>query len=231
MCGQSTLEASAVDAVVDESNEKLDIALPDDLEVKSDRVGQSFVYADSAKVGETVRFNYTGGSEVGPRTVLVVKVDDQGLEGLTLERDGGYRRYDDSSIDGRITVVAPFVGTSSGSTTERRVRFDDAGVALLASLTGEQLAELYGQYVSTEGVGTKYDANTGEVVVELPEPSTSVKAVDNELRIVNKAGKTLTIYLYTNIGNEVGLHNDDNGYDNTRCTAEDIRDQLVEFLA
>lgn len=233
MCGQSTLDVSAVDEVLRESGEKLDIVLPDNLELRTDRVGNYVTYGDEVRVGETVRFTYSGGSEVGPRTVLVVKVDNNGLEGLTLERDGGYRRYDDGQINGDIQIVEPFINSHVGSTSEKRVRFDDAGIALLASLSGEQLAELYGKYVSVDGVGTEFDGSTGEVVVKLPEPSNSMKAIvgegDYRIEVVNTSGEKLDLFLYEN--GQLGIYNSQNGFNEGEVTVEQLRDQLVEFLA
>jgi len=232
MCGQSTLEEQAVDSVM----EQLDIALPDNLELDTSRVGEDVAYAESVNPGETVSFYYTAGSEVGNRTVLVVKVDGEGLEGLTLERDGGYRRYLDRFISGQIQIVKPFI-QSNGSpyhsnSTEKRVRFDDAGVALLASLSGEQLADLYGRYVAVEGIGTKFDGNTGEVVVELPEVTSKFISSDkglNTLRIQNKDGVELRLHQYGD--GSIGLVNDLTGFNTTSPTPENLRDELVKLLA
>lgn len=240
MCGNSTFEDDYEDAVdevmtVEAPTEVIDVVLPDNMVLKVDRVGQSYIYGDDIVPGETVRFDYDGGSESGTRTVLVVKVDNDGLEGLTLERDGGYRRYLNVNIGSRIDIVQPFIAQNPVSTGNvKRVRFDDAGTALLASLSGEKLAELYGQYVALEGVGTEFDPQTGEVVVQLPEPVKSrfvtVRGKTRDLEIQNKDGKIFALYLYKDTG-KVGFYNEVTGENNSNCTPEELRDSLVKFLA
>jgi len=231
MCGQSTLEEQAVDSVM----EQLDIALPDGLQLDTRRVGEHVTYADELNPGETVSFIYSAGSEVSDRTVLVVKVDGTGLEGLTLERDGGYRRYLDDFITSDISIVKPFVKSGNSpyhsNNTEKRVRFDDAGTALLASLSGEQLADLYGQYVAVEGVGTIFDAKTGEVVVKLPEPESRVSDVIlgdsfSSITLSNKHGKYLSLFFYDD--KSIGVqYNAGSKF----VSVEGLRDELTKFLA
>ena len=227
------MNANAVDAVVG-----LDIEIPDGMELLTDRVGEEFTYADELRVGETVKFRYSGGSEDGPRTVLVVKVYDGSFEGLTLERDGGYRKYLDENVFGfnQFTIVEPFVKHTPAVSGERRVRFDEAGTALLASLTGEQLAELYDKHVAIEGIGTEFDAKTGEVVVKLPAPKVnkiekvSCNSGSSHVIFRNTNDKQFALYLYG--GDQgIGIHSDVTGYDNCQSSIENLRDELVKFLA
>lgn len=234
MCGESTLDEVTE---VDVKNPIIQVQLPEGIILQTDRVGESFTFTDETRVGETVRFRYSGGSEDGERNVLVVKVDSDSLEGLTLERDGGYRKYTDDNIHGDILVVEPFVEAGNKvapSGNVKRVRFDDAVAALVASLEGEQLAELYGRYVATEGDGTTFDADTGEVVVMLPAPANKFTVNgDNggpSLTLTNKNGKLFHLYLYDEY-NEVGIANEVTGLDEGEITPEQLIDELVKFLA
>ena len=176
MCGQSTFEEDTEVTEVSQDRMLTHVGVPVGLTLRVDRVGETVTYGEDIVPGETVRFDYDGGSG-GERNVLVVKVDDEGFEGLTLERDGDYRRYLDEKITGfdAILIVEPFVHAISPagvdavvSGNEKRVRFDEAGEALLASLSGEQLAQLYSEHVALIGKGAHFDADSGEVVVKLP---------------------------------------------------------------
>jgi len=225
------LSSRDVDAVHTQ-NAVLDVDLPHGVELQTHRVGSRLTYLDNAQVGETIRFTYSGGSEHGQRTVLVVKVDGKGVEGLTLERDGAYRRYTEYNVGGEIRVVEPFVRGSSTNSIEKRVRFDDAGTALVASLSGEQLAELYNKYVALEGDGASFDANTGEVVVKLPEPKEN-KIVDAKSHLVvfeNTRGKKFYLHIYSHFG-DIGFHNYESGADNAKATPDALLTELTRFLS
>lgn len=236
------------DRVFETSNPVIDLDMDQypNVIIDPSRAGKSVVRCDDVKVGETVRFVYTAGSEVGERNVLVVKVGYRSFEGPTLERDGGYRKYldqdiaDDRSLEdhGPILIVEPFVKVDPVSTGNvKRVRFDEAIEALAASLTGEQLAALYLQYVALRGDDAEFDPATGEVVVTLPEPKvnkftkTGHSAFGPDLEITNTNGKKFGIYLYGVETGEIGIHNEVTGTDNSNATPEVLRDELVKFLA
>lgn len=227
MCGQTELE--------------------NDVEVNEQErgVGTELEYLEDARVGETIRFYYTGGSENGERTVRVAKVDGESIEGPTLEREGGYRRYNDYDASD-IKIVAPFVlpgeeqavpvadkAKYTGKGGELRVNFADAQTKLLASLTGEQLAELYSRFVAVEGEGAVFDANKGEVVVKLPEPKYS-QEYNGSVHYFRKGKALLRIHGYTGFGNSLGIHrNDDDGkdvFDSIHGNAETLYEQLGKFL-
>lgn len=238
MCGQSTFNED-VDVVTETSQDRMltHVNVPAGLTLKVDRVGQVVTYGDEVVPGETVRFDYYGGSGEGERNVLVVKVDSDGLEGLTLERDGEYRRYADDKISVRsdITIVEPFVHAISPagvdavvSGNEKRIRFDEAGEALLASLTGEQLAELYDKHVALIGEGARFDSDSGEVVVKLPEVKSKFEVRSEYFTIQNKKGENLMVFLYP-YSQEIGLNVGD--LDDESVTPEVLRDELVKFLA
>lgn len=259
MCGSSFLSDSEPAVAVekfDVESPLIECEVPSGVVLLADRVGFATSTADKLKIGETVKFNYSSGSENGPRTVLVLKVDYDHIEGLTLERDGEYRSYkrgvnmSNPRIHGKdlYVVVKPFVkqpevavvpvaAPASVSGDQRRIRFDEAGAALLASLSGEQLAELYGKYGTVDGINSRFDSATGEVVVDLPKPKVNkftkvyYKAgnLNSDLTITNKNGDKFELYLYSD--GTVGIHNSVNGFDKTDNTPEMLRDQLVKFLA
>ena len=216
------------------ANPFIDVEVPGSISLDTSRVGKNLVYSDEVSPGETVRFSYYGGSEDGTRNVLVVKVDSNGLEGLTLERDGEYRRYRDDNISGHLMVVEPFVATTPKDTAGiKRVRFDEAGDALLASLSGEQLADLYSKYVALEDDGAEFDAATGHVVVTLPQPKFSefatISISDYPLVIKNKNGNSFNLFLYPD-KKQVGIYVDGD-LNEENITPEQLRDELVKFLA
>lgn len=194
-----------------------------------ERVGSRHTYADEINVGEVVSFYYTSGSEPGTRTVTVAKVDSDGLEGPTKERGGEYRRYLDNHIDGDILILSvPEEDAPAGDTL--RVPFSEAGEKLLASLTGEQLAELYSQYVAVEGDGAEFDANSGEVVVLMPPKVNKVLEVNatSNAQFENKRGEHFGLYLHKG-GNKLGIIYKD--MDDTNVSLETLRDKLTEFLS
>jgi len=231
MCGQTELEVIEVEV----ENPTIEVEVPSDVNLDTSRVGQEVSSFDDVVVGETVRFDYSGGSEYGTRNVLVLRVDDGALEGITLERDGGYRRYLNHYVDSNILIVKPFVKVPAEINGRvKRIRFDEAGAGLLASLTGDQLASLYAQYVAVEGDGAEFDPQTGEVVVRLPEAKTKFLAVSNleePILIVRPDGKQLKLYLYENSDYPIGIVNEETDLDITDVTPEILRDELVKFLA
>ncbi len=242
MCGQSTFEEdSEVATEVSQDRVLTNVSVPNGLVLRTDRVGGSVTYGDDIFPGETVRFDYDGGSERGERNVLVVHVDDEGFEGLTLERDGDYRRYLDANIEGLydIHIVEPFIRQENDevNTNEKRIRFDEAGEALLASLSGEKLAELYLEHVALRGDDASFDSTTGEVVVQLPEVQTpKFELFSNSFLIVNKRGDKLRVFIYPNDDEPVGFDKIDvNGnlvnIPSSDWTPEFLRDELVKFLA
>lgn len=217
----------------------IECEVPLGVNLLNDRVGFTTSNGNDLNVGETVTFKYAGGSEFGTRTVLILKIDAKHIEGLTLERDGEYRSYIrgqmERNVNGHLyTVVEPFVKQEAKqeSNDQRRIRFDDAATALVASLTGEQLAELYGKYGTVEGKNARFDAVTGEVVVDLPKPK--VNSVENvqscQLTFKNKRERCLTLFLYTYSG-QIGFHNYEDGTDNSNASPDQLRDELVKFLA
>lgn len=204
-------------------------------EVKQNRVGEFLSCESELAIGETVQFWYEGGSERGYRTVLVVKQDDESLEGPTNERNGEYRRYLREQIGSSFMIVNPFEPYASQKSAPAgntlRVQFPEAGEKLLASLTGEQLAELYAKYVAVEGDGATYDANSGEVVVMLPAPQNKILSVGSDLlTLQNKNGEAFYLWFYPESG-QIGVSNDTTGTDNAEATPEVLRDELVKFLA
>lgn len=228
-CGETELEENEV-----EDLELLDVYLPNGLVLDTERVGVTIAFARDLHVGETVKFDYEGGSEGGTRHVLVVKVHHNGIEGLTYERNGGYRHYKDDNV-GHYEIVKPFVKSYTTAVGNvKRVNFEDARTALLASLTGEQLAELYGKYVATEGDGAEFDAQNGEVVVTLPQPQNKFKKVLRDKPLVfiitNKENKEFALYVYPD-NSTVGFRNDVTESNETNTTPEQLRDELVKFLA
>jgi hypothetical protein len=232
MCGQTELEVSEVEV----ENPTIEVEVPSDVNLDTSRVGQEVSSFDDVVVGETVRFDYSGGSEYGTRNVLVLRVDDGALEGITLERDGGYRRYLNHYVDSNIFIVKPFVKVPAEVNGHvKRIRFDEAGAGLLASLTGDQLASLYAQYVAVEGDGAEFDPQTGEVVVRLPEAKTKFLTVSNlpeqPILVVRPDGKQFKLYLYENDDYPIGIVNDVTGLNSTEVTPEILRDELVKFLA
>lgn len=213
-------------------NAVVDIKVPNGLTLDVSRVGQVVPYPDNVHVGETVSFYYTHGSYDGQRTVLVLFVDGDYLEGLTLERDGEYRRYNEAYISGNISIVRPFVTSPVVSIGNvKRVRFDQAIEALAASLSGEQLAQLYSQYVALEGDGAEFDATSGEVVVKLPESKVNkftLISMPGEIQIVNKKNETFKLFGYK-YDQTVGYSGPN--CNSINCTPEQLRDELVKFLA
>ncbi len=215
-------------------NATVSIPCPDGVILGVSRVGALLVYPADINKGETVEFYYAHGSHHGTRTVLVLKSDDNGIEGINLERDGEYRKYSDEYVSDYYKVVKPFVQVELASTSEKRIRFDDALEALRASLSGEQLAELYSKHVALLGDGASFDAQTGEVVVKLPVPKENTFlriGADNDsqsLVIENKHGQTFHLFVYGKL-NTVGITAP--GFNNTKVTPDELRDQLVKFLA
>ena len=183
---------------------------------------------ENVNVGDRIRFTYDGGSEYGTRTVLVQKFDEESVEGPTEERGGEYRKYLVDNFDGDVEILD---SVPAGHTL--RVRFDEAGEKLLASLSGEQLANLYSQYVATEGDGAEFDSATGEVVVMLPARDFSYRVRrDYEvagpiLTINHPNGKTFLLYTYSD--NTVGVHTDN--YDGTEVTPQELADLLSGFVS
>lgn len=195
------------------------------------RVGTEVYYVEDVKVGETVSFHYDAGSEPGgERTVTVLKIDGYGaLEGSTKERGGEYRRYLSEHIEGPILIVSEAKSADAGNT--RRVRFDEAGEALLASLSGEQLAELYAQHVAVAGDGAEFDPQTGDVVVYLPAPQNRVSRVNNgQVVLSNKDGQEFKLWLHSQYG-RIGVDNDKTDFHDTDVSPEVLRDELVKFLS
>lgn len=191
------------------------------VKLDTSRVGQKFHFLENARVGETIRFSYDGGSNPGGiRTVLVQAVEGEGVKGATLERDGAFRSYLDRHRTGMMEVVAPFTKDIAsvpavapspakvvGGLVENRVRFDAAKSALLAVLTAEQLAALYQQHVAKDSKGVSYDSAKGELVVKTTPPPASF---DTERRsasrftVKNGDGKRKAeIFLYS--GNMIGV--------------------------
>lgn len=207
------------------------------------RVGKRLDYLEEALVGETIQFDYCAGSEDGMRTVLVQKVnkDTEGVEGMTQERDGSYRSYLDKNREGTVTVVAPFVEVSD-SNPKNRVRFDAARSTLLASLTAEQIAELYKQHVAKDSLAVSYDKATGEIVVENKpvEPKFGIPLSGSTAAFsVSGPGGTLQFYPYEKGANGVGLSfiptgkknsYDDGGYDSRFATPKDLLELLKKTL-
>lgn len=207
-------------------NPVIDVEIPYGVSLDVSRLGE-YIASDEVEVGETVRFDYFDGET---RNVLVTSTNNVGFKGLTLERDGNYRSYLNRKIYRSIKVVQPFVHeTKKGF---KRVRFDEAGDALLASLSGEQLAELYGKYVALEGDGAGFDSVSGEVVVKLPEPSSAkfirVENTDYPL-VIAKGNRHFNLFLYQK-KQEVGICVD-GGLNEENITPEQLRDELVKFLA
>jgi hypothetical protein len=214
-------------------------------------VGEHLGWTESVDVGQTVKFTYNGGTGRGQRTVLVQKVNGRdGLEGLTLERDGDYRAYSADKIVSDIVIVnaVPALEAKAGKptsvaapavTNQLRVRFDLAGEKLLASLSGEQLAELYSKHVALEGDGASFDKDSGEVVVKLPTPKVSSFEVPktgtkmHQLGINNKKGDTLKLFFYPD-SNRAGVNvlkaNSGESIVSTNITPEQLRDELVKHL-
>lgn len=193
------------------------------------RDGNVFLYPESLKVGDIVKFSYNGGTENGFRTVTVAKNDQYSVEGKTKERNGEYRRYLLENVTSSFTVIGDEMDNAG---LVKRVRFDEACTALLASLTGEKLAELYLNNVAVLGEHAEYDSGTGEVVVFLPAPTSKFTVNNNAgqpLTITNKDGKVFKLYLHNQ--QDVGLVNEVTGLDNTKINPEQLRDELVKFLA
>lgn len=220
--------------------------------LKTNRVGSQLEYLEDAKVGETIQFHYTAGSEDGVRTVLVqkVNVDSEGIEGMTKERDGSYRSYLDKNRVDDVEVVSPFVEAlappapvASPNKNVNRVRFDAARSTLLASLTAEQIATLYKQHVAKDSLAVSYDKVTGEIVVETkpvkpnfhaPKPNSTAEFA------ITGPGGTLQFFPYAKGANGVGLnfveagknsHYDGvNGFDSRTPTPEKLLELLKKTL-
>lgn len=212
------------------------------------RVGQRLDYLENAKVGETIQFHYTAGSEDGVRTVLVqkVNVDSEGIEGITKEREGSYRSYLDKNRVDDVEVVSPFVEANkvapAPAANKSRVRFDAARQTLLASLTAEQIATLYKEHVAKDSLAVSYDKATGEIVVETKpvEPKFGIPLPHSTAAFsITGPGGTLQFYPYEKGANGVGLSfipagknnaYDDGGYDNRFATPKDLLVQLKKTL-
>lgn len=221
------------------------------------RVGQRLDYLENAKVGETIQFHYTAGSEDGVRTVLVqkVNVDSEGIEGMTKERDGSYRSYLDKNRVDDVEVVSPFVEANkvapapapvvaSPKKNTNRVRFDAARQTLLASLTAEQIATLYKQHVAKDSLAVSYDKATGEIVIETkpvePKYVVSTTGGIGAAFAVTGPGGTLTFYPYERGRDGVGLnfvpagkkdaYSGDGGFDSRHTTPAKMLELLKKTL-
>lgn len=216
------------------------IAKPQDIHLDVSRVGQQLTYLEDAQVGETIQFHYTGGSGPGLRTVLVQKVDSRAevIEGITLERDGQYRRYSDNEAT-QIYVVQPFVSDEQPTAVvvpsvqpavnSQLVRFDAARDAIAAKLTAEQITELYAKYIVGDDATVSYDANTGSVVVT-PKPAV-ITVAPNALNII-KGANSVGVYLHPNT-NRVGLtvfKNRKQVSNTADSTANDVLEALKTLL-
>ncbi len=204
---------------------------PAGMKLNRERVGEGISDLSDAKVGETLDFKYYRGSNPGEtRTVLVCKVDADGIQGIDQGRDGQWRHFLDEHAD-YIDVVEPFAEEAEEAVTptnEVRIRFDEAGDRLVQSLDGEKLAQLYLQYCATEGESAKFDNVTGEVVITLPVPKNKVKDVgeDSHVTYSNKRGETLTQRIYADgtIGVCAGSYNEGD------VSPEDFAVLLTRFL-
>lgn len=233
MCGQAVKEEEKLA----NPGVKLDVS----------RVGKSVSYLEDANVGETIQFEYQGGSDVGgTRTVLVQAVEGEGIKGATLERDGAFRSYLDRNRIGTVAIVSPFVKDKDaevapapaivGSLVENRVRFDAAKSALLAVLTAEQLAALYQQHVAKDSKGVSYDASKGELVVktEPPKPTFHKGSITEAHKFGVKGPKgTVNVFVYE--GGQIGIDHDDNKghrvFAARSVTPADLAKALSEVLA
>lgn len=211
------------------------------------RVGKTISYLEDAHVGETIQFEYDGGSTPGEvRTVLVQVIEGEGIKGATLERDGDFRSYLDRNRVGIVTITDPFTKDAEvspvpakavGGLVENRVRFDAAKAALLAVLTAEQLASLYQQHVAKDSKGVSYDSAKGELVVKTEPPKpTFEKGGDTSAHSFTVKGPngTVEVYVYEG-GKQVGIaHTDKTGKhvrDTRNVKPEDLANSLNEVLA
>lgn len=213
------------------------VKAPAGVKLDRSRVNGELDSLSDARVGETLDFVYTRGSNpYSTRRVLVCRVNHgKGVEGIDQERDGEWRNFLDEYAE-NIDIVEPFAEENVESvnpSNEVRVRFDEASERLANSITGEKLAELYLQYVATEGESARYDADSGEVVVTLPAPQNSVYKVagNSSVQFRNKRGDVLTQYLYDD--GRIGVDAYENGrlsIDDDNISPEDFAVTLTRFL-
>lgn len=166
------------------------IAKPNDVKLRIDRVGRKLNYLGEAEEGETVNFFYYGGSENAGRTVLVQRLNDEGIEGITLERNGEWRRYADDKAR-NIKVVSPFVMEEPINS----IRFDKAFEALQSAIPTDELVKLYAKYIVGEqsGMEVAYDEQSGNLVVSKPQAKLEVNT--ESFRIIRgKESVTVTLY-------------------------------------
>lgn len=196
--------------------------------------GESLDYLEDAEVGQTIRFWYAGGSNPGYRTVEVTSVDKDAetVTGKTKERDGDFRTYNSSQAS-EISIVT----ANHSHDGELRIRFDEAGEKLLASLPANVLTALYSQYVAVEeNAGVSFDEHSGEVVVKLVDKTPKVTGYWGDGRFekyilqFSRGGKKFSIHNY---GMEkFGVHNDVTGFDSTNVTNPNVLlKELQAFLA
>jgi hypothetical protein len=210
------------------------IKAPADLKLRTDRVGEQLSYLSDAREGETLDFVYRKQyGEQNVRRVLVVKVNDEGIEGLDETRDGEWRRFLNDKAES-IDIIEPFVeqnDENEGPSNEVFVRFDEALERLGQSLDGDTLANLYLAHAATEGESARYDAVRGGVVVTLPQPKNEILKVERNSSVTfkNTKGETFVQYLYDD--GTVGVYDREGGVDNVNVKAEQLAQLLSAFMA
>lgn len=194
--------------------------------------GETLDYLEDAEVGQTIRFWYSGGSNPGYRTVEVTRVDKDAetVSGKTKERDGDFRTYNSANAS-EISVVT----ANHSHDGELRIRFDEAGEKLLASLPADVLANLYSQYVAVEeNDGVSFDEQSGEVVVKLVDKTPKVAQYYGSFRddvlAFERNGKRFSIHNYKS--KKFGVHNDSTDFDSGNVTDPNVLlRELQAFLA
>ena len=198
--------------------------------LKRERVGQELCCLTDANIGETIDFVYNKDGRTEVRTVLVVKKNSDGIEGLDEQRNGEWRHFLNSKAS-TVDIVEPFAEENVSPSNEVFVRFDEAMERLGQSLSGELLAELYLKHVALEGKSAAYDANRGVVVVTLPVVENRISAVrrDSDVSYKNKRGEVLTQYIYA--GGKIGVFCQSTGVSNEDVSPDEFARILTEFLA
>lgn len=172
------------------------VQAPAGVKLDRSRVGTELSRLSDARIGETLDFQYFGGSYPGSiRTVLVVKRDSNGIQGLDAARNGEWRHFTNDNAE-NVDVVEPFAEESADESNVVYVSFADAQDRLIQSLPGEKLAELYLQYVATEGESASYDGLRGLVKIQLPKPTNTLTTDSGNVNFTNKRGDSLVQYVY-----------------------------------
>lgn len=127
-----------------------------------------------AKIGQTVRFVYAGGSNPGSvRTVKIEEKDSFSILGMDQDK-GEYRQFYANRVNGSVEVldtVAP-VATRTIS-----VHFTDARQQLHAAIDkadGEHLAVAFIGVLPKEATNVRFVSRTGTIEYEMPEPTFNV---------------------------------------------------------